>query len=63
MLGPVTALLAESFDHFRRCGFGRRECVVFWTGPLDQPDVIDAVVHPVHTSGAGGYEIDVEWPA
>jgi hypothetical protein len=61
MLGPLTELLAKSFEHFRRCGAGRRECVVFWTGPLDQPNSVDAVVHPHHSSGPTGYEIDVAW--
>jgi hypothetical protein len=58
---PLAALLQQSFDHFRRCGAGRRECVVFWTGPLDEPQVVDAVVHPAHRSGQGGYEVDVDW--
>lgn len=61
MRGPVAGLLAESFDHFRRCGAGRRECVVFWTGPLTDPQFVDDLVHPDHTSGPGGYEIDVAW--
>jgi hypothetical protein len=59
--GPLDALLADSFDHFRRCGTGRRECVVFWTGPLSDPERIDGVVHPDHQSGSFGYEIDVAW--
>jgi hypothetical protein len=43
----------------RECGDGRRECVVFLvekaeTGVLD-------VVHPVHSAGRGGYEVDQDW--
>lgn len=51
----------ETLAHFRRCGAGRRECVAYWTGPALHPEVVDAVVHPVHTASAGSYELDSTW--
>lgn len=54
-------LLASTFRTFRACGGGRRECVVYWTGPADRPDVVDAPVHPHHMSTGGGYQIDDDW--
>lgn len=54
-------LLGESYAAFRSCGRGERECVVLWTGPLNRPDLVDGVVHPVHRAGRGGYELDVPW--
>lgn len=54
-------VLTESFEHFRRCGDGRRECVVYWTGPLDDPACIDEVEHPLHRASPFGYEVDSGW--
>jgi proteasome lid subunit RPN8/RPN11 len=51
-------VLEQAFEHLRRCGAGRRECVVYWTGPVDRPDLVDGVVHPRHTAGPGGYDLD-----
>jgi hypothetical protein len=55
------SLFTRSFDVFRSCGQGRRECVVFWTGPLDEANSVDEIVHPRHRSGVGGYEIEPDW--
>lgn len=54
-------MLTETFEHFRRCGGGRRECVAYWTGPLDHLGRVDSVAHPAHRSTAGGYEVDSSW--
>jgi hypothetical protein len=54
-------LLRETFAQLRKCGCGRDECVVFWTGPADVPERVDRMVHPRHTSTAGHYEVDREW--
>ena len=54
-------LLRETFAHFRRCGRGRDECVVYWTGPLDSPNRPDRVVHPRHASSPRHYEVDRVW--
>lgn len=51
-------VLAQAFGHLRRCGGGRRECVVYLTGPLGDSELIDGVVHPRHTAGPGGYDVD-----
>ena len=53
-------VLGRTFEHLRRCGAGRRECVVYLTGPVDEPEIIDGVVHPRHTAGFGGYDLDSE---
>jgi proteasome lid subunit RPN8/RPN11 len=50
-------VLDPAFEHLRRCGQGRNECVVYLTGPLDTPDLIDAAIHPAHTATEGGYEV------
>ena len=54
-------LLRETFAQLRRCGCGRNECVVFWTGPVDERGRADEVIHPVHRSAIGHYEVDREW--
>jgi hypothetical protein len=54
-------MLAESFAHFRRCGANRRECVVYWTGPRDEPGVVDRVEHPPHQATRASYEVDSAW--
>jgi hypothetical protein len=50
-------VLEQAFEHLRRCGAGQRECVVYLTGPIDAPGLIDAAVHPTHTATGGGYEV------
>lgn len=54
-------LLRETFAHFRACGRGRDECVVYWTGPLDDPQRVDRVVHPVHAHSPCHYAVDRAW--
>lgn len=54
-------LLTETFAHFRACGRGRDECVVYWTGPLDEPELADQVVHPKHTGSKSEYVVDRAW--
>jgi hypothetical protein len=51
-------VLEQSFEHLRSCGGGRRECVVYLTGPVAEPTIVDGVVHPRHTAGPGGYDLD-----
>src|SRR6185437_426765 len=51
-------VLEQTFEHLRRCGAGRRECVVFLTGPLEAPALIDATIHPRHSATMGCYELD-----
>jgi hypothetical protein len=51
-------VLERAFEHLRVCGDGRRECVVYLTGPVEDPDLVDGAVHPRHTAGSGGYDLD-----
>jgi proteasome lid subunit RPN8/RPN11 len=51
-------VLDEAVEHLRRCGAGRKECVVYLTGPADMPSLIDGVIHPAHTASTGHYEVD-----
>lgn len=52
---------SKTLAHFRRCGAGRRECAIYWTGPADGAGTVDAAVHPVHTASAGSYELNDDW--
>jgi hypothetical protein len=56
-------VLPATFRSLRACGDGRRECVVYWTGPVDQPQAVDGVVQPGHDAGWGWYEVDTHWLA
>ena len=59
MLQLPEPLLAQAFDHFRACGRGRAECVVYFVGPGGGP--AQAVSHPRHTASAVGYDVDGAW--
>src|SRR5271157_2241381 len=61
MITLAAGVLERSFEQLRRCGRGRHECVVLWTGPLAQPGHVDDVVHPAHTASAAGYDINPPW--
>ncbi|MEX2194343.1 MAG: hypothetical protein WD844_03580 [Thermoleophilaceae bacterium] len=50
-------VLEQAFEHLRRCGAGGCECVVYLTGPVDDPGRVDGVVHPRHAAGPAGYEL------
>jgi hypothetical protein len=54
-------LLSRTFDHFRRCGEGRRECQALWTSAWQSPQAITDVVHPLHRANAGGFSLDSAW--
>ncbi|MDQ6830221.1 MAG: hypothetical protein M3081_15295 [Gemmatimonadota bacterium] len=55
------ALLRETFAELRRCGAGRRECQMLWTGPWSDPSTVTTVVHPVHRARGDGFELDSDW--
>jgi hypothetical protein len=55
------ALLRETFEIVRRCGRGRRECQALWLSEWDRPEQICAVVHPRHSSHAGGFQVVSSW--
>jgi hypothetical protein len=54
-------LLRETFTILRECGGGHDECIVYWAGPLEKPDLVDRVIHPQHVGNPGYYEIAQEW--
>jgi hypothetical protein len=54
-------ILDETFDHFRRCGAGRRECQTLWVGPWATPNLITEAVHPKHQAHMGGFVLDDAW--
>ena len=54
-------VLTETFQHFRTCGQGRRECQVLWKGPWSQPGSITAAVHSAHRAHAGGFQVEDAW--
>ena len=51
----------ETVVQLRDCGDGRNECVVYWTGPLSDDDIVDRVVHPEHTAAPGHYAPTQPW--
>ena len=57
---PFT-LLSHTFDHFRRCGQGQRECQALWVSAWQNPETITDVVHPTHRASAYGYSVDNAW--
>lgn len=57
MMDLKQEVLEQTFEHLRRCGAGRAECVVYLTGPVDAPALIDGLVHPTHTAGVAGYDL------
>lgn len=61
MLRARAALLAETFGALRNCGAGVRECVVYWTGLIDDPGGVDMVVQPPHEAEVDGYRVDDAW--
>lgn len=54
-------VLDQTFDVFRECGQGRRECQVVWTSRWDLPESICECVHPTHRSHAGGFVTEDSW--
>lgn len=61
MITVPAAVLDDTFGILRPCGGGKRECVAYWLGPVEQPTAVDEVVHPRHASDAHGYQVDDAW--
>lgn len=55
------AKLRETFAELRRCGDGKRECQVIWTGPWATPREVTSVVHPRHRALGDGFVLDSGW--
>jgi hypothetical protein len=54
-------ILSRTFDQFRRCGDGQRECQALWISSWQNPREISQVIHPVHTAQPQGYMLDSLW--
>jgi hypothetical protein len=54
-------LLEATFEQFRSCGCGRKECQTLWVGPHAHPHLITDVVHPVHSASPVGFDVDSDW--
>ncbi len=54
-------VMETTFKLLRKCGQGRDECVVYWTGPQGFLGAVDDVVQPRHRSSPEWYEIDPAW--
>lgn len=54
-------IIQETFHALVKCGQGRCECVIYWTGPVGKSDGIDGWDHPTHRRSPCGYEIDDHW--
>lgn len=54
-------LLEATFEQLRDCGDGLRECVAYWVASKSEPDEICRVVHPPHSSGPFGYEVESDF--
>ncbi len=61
MLTLVPSVWPATLEHFRHCGQGRVECVVYWVARQGESSVIDEVVHPDHVSTAWMYEVKPAW--
>lgn len=61
MLKLPERILRATFQVMASCGKSERECVVYWTGPVQSDGVIDGWDHPTHRSSPVGYQIDDTW--
>lgn len=61
MIKVSAELVRRTVGELRRCGVGRRECVVYWVAAQSRPDEVVDVIHPTHLASRFGYEIDSGW--
>lgn len=61
MLRLRGSVWSDTVGHLRACGAKGVECVALWTGPIDEPGVVDRAVHPFHVSTRGHYRIEQQW--
>jgi hypothetical protein len=54
-------VLQRTFQHFRACGQGRRECQALWLSSWSEPSLITEVVHPKHQAHLAGFVMDDRW--
>ena len=53
--------LSRTFEYFRRCGRGQRECQALWISDWRFPETITDVIHPSHRAHAQGFSLDDGW--
>lgn len=61
MLRLPASILAESVRMMAKCGKGRCECVIYWTGPASNDRTVDGWMHPTHRRSPFGYQVDDRW--
>jgi hypothetical protein len=54
-------ILRCTFEQFRACGKGRRECQALWLSSWTSPAAINEIVHPEHEAHMGGFVLDDHW--
>ena len=59
-LSVYERVLDETFRALRECGKQRDECVVYWTGPVDE-HIVDGIVQPPHSASPQHYHVDDLW--
>lgn len=63
-MSAVTVLqlvLSRTFEIFRTCGCGRKECQALWISSWTTPDEIVECVHPEHAAHSGGFNVSSAW--
>lgn len=55
------SIVASTFDTFRECGAGRRECQVLWISPWVNRVAVSEAVHTHHRSHSFGFDVDGDW--
>ena len=61
MIAVTSETWSSTLAMLRSCGAGRRECVVYWVGPVSDPGLVTRAVHPDHTASPSHYEVDGAW--
>lgn len=55
------SVLERTFEFFRTCGAGLRECQILWTSSWHSPQTITSAVHPAHRSHGAGFAVEASW--
>ena len=55
------SILERTFEYFRECGQGQRECQMLWIGPWATPGTVTEAVHPKHDAHLGGFALNDRW--
>lgn len=55
------SVVKATFEYFRHCGAGQRECQALWISSWKERAIISEVIHPQHSSTAVGFQLDDDW--